>query len=230
MGTAKINSKPPRCHHLPSTPARKDEGNEVLAVEGCTKYFRSVREFSQSHSGSEELSNSLLIAHPSLLDPNFRRSVVYITAHDSEEGSHGLIINRPTDNTVADLLPMEDMGALANLPVFIGGPVGQNQLTFAVFRKQSTSDIIECKAHLEIEEARELAGKRLTSVRAFIGYAGWSKGQLEGEVGQKSWIIRPPDRDLLDVKKSGEIWPSVMRGLGPWFRLLAAAPDDPSRN
>ncbi len=199
-------------------------------MKGCTKYFNPVREFSQSHSGSSDLSNSLLIAHPSLLDPNFRRSVVYITAHDAEEGSHGIIINRPTDNTVADLLPTEDMGVLANLPVFIGGPVGQDQLTFAVFRRQSTSDIIECKAHLEIEEARELVGKRLTSVRAFIGYAGWSKGQLESELGQKSWITRAPERDMLDPKKAREIWPTIMRGLGPWFRLLAAAPDDPSRN
>jgi putative transcriptional regulator len=205
-------------------------GNEVLAVEGGTKYFRLVREFSQSHSGAPGLSNSLLIAHPSLLDPNFRRSVVYITAHDAEEGTHGIIINRPTDNTVADLLPAGDMGELADLPVFVGGPVGRDQLTFAVFRRQSTSEIIECKANLEIEEARELVGRKLTSVRAFIGYAGWSKGQLESELAQKSWIVRPPDRVMLDVKKCKELWPSIMRGLGPWGRLLAAAPDDPSRN
>lgn len=199
-------------------------------MEGGTKYFRVVREFSQSHSGASDLSNSLLIAHPSLLDPNFRRSIVYITAHSAEEGTHGIIINRPTENTVADLLPAGEMGALANLPVFVGGPVGQDQLTFAVFRRQGTSEIIECKAHLEIEEARELVGKKLASVRAFIGYAGWSKGQLESELGQKSWIVRPPGCEMLDAKNSKELWPSIMRGLGPWFRLLAAAPDDPSRN
>lgn len=195
-----------------------------------TKYFNPVREFSKSPAGLPGLSNSLLIAHPSLLDPNFRRSVVFITTHSPEEGAHGIIINRPTENTVADLLPAGEMGELADLPVYIGGPVGHDQLTFAVFRRQGAGDIIECKAHLEIDEARELVGKKLASVRAFIGYAGWSKGQLENEIAQKSWIVRPPERDVLDVKKSKELWPSIMRGLGPWFRLLAAAPDDPSRN
>lgn len=176
------------------------------------------------------LSNSLLIAHPSLLDPNFRRSIVFITAHSASEGAHGIIINRPTDNTVADLLPAGDMGELGDLPVFVGGPVGQDQLTFAVFRKQSGGDVIECKAHLEIDEARELVGKKSASVRAFIGYAGWTAGQLENELAQKSWIVRPPEREVLDPKKCKELWPSIMRGLGPWFRLLSSAPDDPSRN
>ena len=156
--------------------------------------------------------------------------MVYITTHGAEEGAHGIIINRPTENTVADLLPTAEMGELADLPVFVGGPVGHDQLTFAVFRRQSTSDLIECRPHLEIEEARELAAKKGTSVRAFIGYSGWSKGQLENELTQKSWIVRPPGIEVLDVKKCPGLWTSIMRGLGPWFRLLASAPDDPSRN
>ncbi len=189
-----------------------------------------MREFSKSLPGIPGLSNSLLIAHPSLLDPNFRRSVVYITAHSVEEGAHGIIINRPTENTVADLLPAGEMGELADLPVFVGGPVGQDQLSFAVFRQQSTSEVIECKANIGIEEARELVGKKQVSVRAFIGYSGWTGGQLENELTQKSWIVRPPGIETLDVQKSKDLWPSIMRGLGPWFRLLSAAPDDPSRN
>ena len=189
-----------------------------------------MREFSQSHSGLPGFSNSLLVAHPSLLDPNFRRSVVYITVHSVQDGAHGIIINRPTEHTVADLLPAGEMGALGSLPVFVGGPVGLDQLTFAAFRREASSGIVECKAHLEIEEAIELAGRKNVSVRAFRGYAGWSGGQLESECAQKSWIIRPPENDVFDVKKCSELWPSILRGLGPWYRLLAAAPDDPSRN
>ena len=170
------------------------------------------------------------MAHPSLLDPNFRRSVLFMTAHDDEDGAHGIIINRPTGKTVADLLPSQDMGVLAALPVFLGGPVAQDQLTFAVFRRQTSGGLIECKPHLEVEEARELAGRKSASVRAFIGYSGWSKGQLETEMKQKAWIVREPDKDALDIDKIGELWPSIMRGLGPWYRLLASAPDDPSRN
>lgn len=186
-----------------------------------------MREFSQS---SQELSGSFLVAHPSLLDPNFRRSVVFMTAHDQEEGSHGLIINRPMGNTVADLLPAGDMGSLADLPVFIGGPVASDQLSFAAFHRELASGNIVCTANLQIEEARELAADKLTSVRAFIGYSGWSRQQLETELAQKAWIIRKPDMDAMDIDQCKQLWPSIMRDLGPWFRLLASAPDDPSRN
>lgn len=158
--------------------------------------------------------------------------MVFITANDQEEGSHGIIINRPTGNTVSDVLPSEEMGVLADLPVFIGGPVAHDQLTFAAFRWHDGMEggIIECKPHLPIEEARELATLESASVRAFIGYSGWSKGQLETELAQKAWIVRKPEPEMLDVKKCEDLWPSIMRGLGPWFRLLASAPDDPSRN
>ncbi len=186
-----------------------------------------MREFTHS---SSSLAGSLLIAHPSLLDPNFRRSVIYLGSHDEADGSYGLIVNRPTENTVADLLPGQNVGLLASLPVFIGGPVQQDRLTFAAFRWQGGSDIFECKTQLGIEEAGEIASGRKATVRAFIGYAGWSKGQLETELGQKAWIVRAAERDVLDAKKSGVLWREIMRGLGPWFRLLADAPDDPSLN
>ena len=186
-----------------------------------------MREFSQS---SSELAGSFLVAHPSLIDPNFRRSVVFMTTHDPEEGSHGLIINRPTGNTVADLLPAGEMGSLAGLPVFIGGPVAADQLSFAGFRWEIATGNVVCEANLQVEEARELAADKLTSVRAFIGYSGWSKQQLETELAQKAWIIRKPDMDALEIDQCKQLWPSIMRELGPWFRLLASAPDDPSRN
>ena len=75
---------------------------------------------------------------------------------------------------------------------------------------------MECKPHLEIEEARELAEKKQASVRAFIGYSGWSKGQLKSELAQKAWIVRKPDMDALEIDRCKDLWPSIMlRGLGP---------------
>ena len=64
----------------------------------------------------------------------------------------------------------------------------------------------------------------------YLGYAGWSKGQLEAELEQKAWLVQKPDEDILDIEKCLELWPTIMRDQGPWFRLLAAAPDDPSLN
>ena len=65
-------------------------------------------------------------------------------------------------------------------------------------------------------------------VRAFLGYAGWSKGQLEAELEQKAWLVQKPDEEILDIERCMDLWPTIMREQGPWFRLLAAAPDDPS--
>ena len=87
----------------------------------------------ESGKSSLGLAGSILIAHPSLLDPNFRRTILFITASDSGEGSFGFVINRPTGKTVEDFLPDEGLGALEKVPVFVGGPVAQDQLTFASF-------------------------------------------------------------------------------------------------
>ena len=170
----------------------------------------------------------MLIAHPNLLDPNFRRGVLVISTSDPHEGSFGLIVNRATEKTVGELLPEHELGPLGELPVFVGGPVGRDQLTFAAFRWED--DVLRIRTHLMLDEARELAGAGEATVRAFLGYSGWSKGQLEAEVEQKAWLVQKPDQDILDVEKCLELWPTIMREQGPWFRLLAAAPDDPSLN
>jgi putative transcriptional regulator len=184
-----------------------------------------VREFGSTSLG---LAGSLLIAHPNLLDPNFRRTVLYIAANDAKDGSIGLILNRATGKTVSEFLSEGEVGLLSRIPVFVGGPVGRNQLTFAAFRQND--DSVTCQTHLDISDARELAEVEPGSVRAFIGYAGWSQGQLESELAQKAWLVQRPDEDVLDMEKCQKLWQTIMREQGPWFRLLAAAPDDPSKN
>ncbi len=79
------------------------------------------------------LAGSLLVAHPNMLDPNFRRAVLFISAHDPEDGAIGVIINRPLDKSVADLVSETPPQNLADVPVFFGGPVGNNQLMLAAF-------------------------------------------------------------------------------------------------
>lgn len=170
----------------------------------------------------------MLIAHPNLLDPNFRRTVLLLSAHDPQEGSFGLVVNRATEKNVREFLPGKELGALADVPVFFGGPVGREQLTFAAFEWEEDSLIV--RTHLTIEESRAIAEAGFDALRAFVGYAGWARGQLEAELMQKAWLVQKPDRDLLDVEKCAALWPTIMREQGPWFHLLAAAPDDPSRN
>src|SRR3954466_3228786 len=95
----------------------------------CPAFLTSgVREFGSS---SISLAGSLLVAHPSLLDPNFRKAVLLISTNDAEEGSFGLTLNRPSGRLVRELLAGKDLGPLGGVPVFLGGPVATDQLVFA---------------------------------------------------------------------------------------------------
>lgn len=186
-----------------------------------------MREFASS---SISFAGHLLIAHPTLLDPNFRKSVLFISAHDPQEGSFGLMLNRPAGRNVSELLPDKDLGALGRVPVFLGGPVGTDQLVFASFRWHAETERFECQHHLVIAEAAEIVHDETVIVRAFVGYAGWSKGQLEGELAQRSWLVGKAGFDVLDPDRCPTLWREITSTYGPWFRLLAEAPDDPQRN
>ncbi len=186
-----------------------------------------MREFASS---SISLAGSLLIAHPALLDPNFRKSVLFISANDPQDGSFGLMLNRPAGRTVAEILPGKELGALGRVPVFFGGPVAKDQLVFASFRWHAETDRLECQHHLVIDEAEQILHDETVVVRAFVGYAGWSKGQLEGELAHRSWLVSKAPRDVLDLERCPTLWREITSSHGPWFQLLAEAPDDPQRN
>src|SRR6187399_222090 len=129
------------------------------------------------------LAGSLLVAHPNMLDPNFRRSVLFISAHDATDGAMGVILNRPLDKHVADLVGDAPPEGLADVPVFLGGPVGKNQLMFAAFEWEDANGL-HLNHNVNVDEAHDLVDEDPTSIRAFVGYAGWSAGQLEAEMKQ----------------------------------------------
>jgi putative transcriptional regulator len=183
--------------------------------------------------GSEKplnLAGSLLVAHPNMLDPNFRRTVLLITAHDPDDGAVGIIINRPLDKNVADLVTEKPPQNLADVPVFFGGPVGNNQLMLAAFEWHKAEGL-KLNQHVlhTLETIPDGVGKA-PAVCAFLGYAGWSAGQLEAEMKQKAWIVQKPSRAALKSERLSRLWFDIMNKLGPWYRMLAAAPDDPSLN
>ncbi len=177
----------------------------------------------------QNLAGSLLIAHPSMLDPNFRRAVLFISAHDPRDGAMGVILNRPLDKHVSELVGDPPPDGLADVPVFLGGPVGKNQLMFAAFEWEDANGL-RLNHNVNVDEAHERVDEDPASIRAFVGYAGWSAGQLEAEVKQQAWILQKPTRAALTPEHLPKLWFEIMRGLGPWYKLLAAAPDDPSLN
>jgi putative transcriptional regulator len=174
-------------------------------------------------------AGSLLVAHPHMLDPNFRRTVLFISAHDPGDGAVGVIINRPLDKHVADLVNEEAPAGLAAVPVFSGGPVGKNQLMFAAFEWEQ-GDALKLNHNVDLDEASERVEQDPGSLCAFVGYAGWGAGQLEAEMKEKAWLLQKPSRSTLTPDRLPNLWFDIMRTLGPWYKLLAAAPDDPSLN
>ena len=179
-------------------------------------------------ASSRSLAGSLLVAHPSMLDPNFRRTVLFISEHDPNEGALGMIINRPLDRQVADLVTDTPPPGLAGVPVFLGGPVGKNQLMFAAFEWKKGHGF-KLSHNVVLGHGSTAAGEK-NLICAFVGYAGWGAGQLESEVKQKAWLLQKANPSLLKFDRLPNLWFDIMASLGPWYKMLAAAPDDPSVN
>lgn len=174
------------------------------------------------------LRGSLLLADPSLQDETFRRTVLLLTEHRHDEGAHGYVLNRPFGKNAGQLLGSAEFKPLAQVPVFLGGPVSQEQLTFAALSWHD-SEGLRWTTHLTREDAihRMETGEH---VRAFIGYSGWSSGQLENELKRRSWIISRPDASLLTSDPGAGLWKEILCGMGPYYQLLAGMPDDPGLN
>lgn len=175
------------------------------------------------------LKGSLILADPSLRDPNFFRSVLVLTDHRHDQGAHGYILNRPLGKKVGDVLSTDEFARLREIPIFVGGPVSQEHLTFAAFRWKPASNQLLCATHLSTPEAQERLDQGET-IRAFIGYSGWGEGQLESELRQKAWITRKPNARVLQARKIDYMWAELLSSMGPWYQLLAGTPDNPALN
>src|SRR5881227_4401092 len=149
---------------------------------------------------SRNFAGSLLVAHPNMADPNFRRTVLFVSEHEPNEGALGVIINRPLDRPVTELVSDTPPAGLADVPVFLGGPVGKNQLMFAVFEWKK-GDGVMLSHNVALTQPSAAPGKKdLVTICAFVGYAGWGAGQLESEVRQKAWLLQKANRSLLKLR------------------------------
>jgi putative transcriptional regulator len=179
----------------------------------------------------DELAGKLLIAGPSLLDPNFRRTVVLLGHHD-EEGAVGVVLNRETEVEVARAVP-----PLAGLVepgerLFIGGPVqSQAAVVVADFEHPEHADVVafDSIGFLPEETDAEAIGG-LRRARVFAGYAGWGAGQLDAELEEGSWIVEPALAADVFTDDPEALWSAVLRRKGPAYRLLSSMPFDPSMN
>jgi len=175
----------------------------------------------------KSLAGSLLLAHPALKDASFRRTVILMSAHD-KEGAMGVVLNRPMGRRLGELNGDFSLGPLASVAVFHGGPVQTEQLILAAWQTQDEG--FKLYFGIEPEKAAQLATEEGMHLRAFLGYSGWTGGQLEGELKQKTWVVAPVPGDLMRHRQDDALWRAVLGGVGDEWRLLADEPDDTSRN
>lgn len=177
------------------------------------------------------LQGQLLVASPSLLDPNFRRTVVLVTEHNAE-GAAGLVLNRPSEAVVVEAVPQLEPLADDGEHVWVGGPVEQNAvLVLGEFLDPDDAAVplfgsLGFPALDEPDDVVPLTTRR----RIFAGYAGWGSGQLEDELAREDWILEPASNDDAFTEAPDELWADVLRRKGGIYELVARMPEDPSVN
>ena len=171
------------------------------------------------------LAGSLLLAHPGMHDPNFRRTVVLLSAH-SDDGAMGLVMNRPLRKHLADLNAEFAASPLAAIPVYQGGPVQTEQLLLAAWQPDPLGGGFKLYFGIDLDKAKALQEESGVHLRAFLGYSGWTKGQLENELRQHTWVVSPVNAELLEREDGQGLWRTILGKLSPEWKLLAGEPDE----
>lgn len=192
---------------------------------------------------------TLLIAGPGMYDPNFRQSVILLCEHN-DRGSMGLVINRPTELVLTEAVHQLS-GAERDDVIYSGGPVQPDHLLILIragWEPPSShhvfsdvylgTDLATLRSLVSGDEPSETStekgsGSGLFSdaaFRGYAGYAGWSPGQLDGELATESWIVVLGDSKWIFDADPKVVWPELMRSLGPKHAVYATMPRDPHLN
>jgi putative transcriptional regulator len=185
-------------------------------------------------------AGELLVATPLLGDPNFRRTVVLVVEHEPGEGTLGVVLNRPTEVSVGQVLePWTDL-ATGPPVVFTGGPVAP---TSALALALATGDAeplgwrgldgppgMSRIGLVDLEAPPQVIAAEIISLRVFAGYAGWGSGQLQAEIDEGAWYVLPGEPADPFMADPARLWQAVLRRQGGELALVATYPDDPRLN
>lgn len=175
----------------------------------------------------------MLIANPFLKDPHFLRSVIFLCEH-KPEGSFGFMVNKLFHQPLNELIP--DTFTLP-LDVYFGGPVQMDTIHFL----HQYPDLIE--GSVKVRQGIYWGGNFEQTVvllntgqidkrriKFFLGYSGWSAGQLVNELKEESWIVSKSKKGLLFASKQDDLWSRSLKSMGKDFAVMANYPIDPSLN
>lgn len=179
----------------------------------------------------QSLQGQFLLAMPSMGDPRFLRSVVYMVAHDSE-GAMGFIINKRAEGlSLGDIL--KDMPetvaktGLVNLPVYVGGPV-QNDRGFVLHTSdyEKTHNTLSQELPIALTQSADVLvdaahGRGPEKMRLFLGYAGWGPGQIEGELQDNAWLVCDANIAEIFTSQSVDLYEKCVAAMGIDLALLS---------
>jgi putative transcriptional regulator len=182
----------------------------------------------------------LLVATPQLLDPNFARSVILLLQSDDEDGALGLVLNRPTDTDLGEVLDTWHEHAAPPGLVFTGGPVQPNA-AICLGRGRPGAPAVASYSVLEgspgtafgtvdLDAEPSDVLSAVSEVRVFAGYAGWGPGQLEAEVDEGSWWVLDALPSDAFARSPERLWADVLRRQGAPIAFAASFPADPTLN
>jgi putative transcriptional regulator len=189
-------------------------------------------------TGAQVTVGDLLVATPMLLDPNFERSVVLVLDAD-DDGALGVVLNRPSQVPVEEILP--DWGALAGSPdvLFQGGPVSTDS-ALAVGAASTSREpegepvgfrrLYDGVGIVDLDTPTAIVGPALTNLRIFAGYAGWGREQLADEISEGSWYVVPSQPGDLFAGDPRGLWTRVLRRQPGELAWVSTRPHDPTMN
>lgn len=192
--------------------------------------------FKIKHNNQQPTQGSLLISEPFLQDIYFQRSVVLLVQHDAE-GSMGFVLNKKTDYTLNSFFP--ELNDVDDIPLYLGGPVSSNRLFFIHSLGESlVPQTISLNNGLcfdgEFGSIKEyiLKGNQVEGkIKFFLGYSGWTKGQLGTEISSNSWLVSKENQTKFMLLAEGEaFWKSSLELLGKKYETWARFPKDPYLN
>lgn len=176
----------------------------------------------------------MILSEPFLEDENFRRTVVLICEHHPENGTVGLILNKKIKLRLNELV--ENFPDI-NGKVYFGGPVSTDTLMFLHSLGDELEGTIRLSEHLywggNFEQLKGMIkqGKAgINDVHFFLGYSGWSVGQLEDELKENSWIVTKASYKYVFQTSPDELWKSVMKNMGGVYQTMSGYPENPALN
>ena len=182
-------------------------------------------------------AGTLLLASTDLLEPTFRRSVIYIVEHN-DGGTLGVVLNRPSETAVYNVLPQWTDLVAKPKTMFVGGPVKRDAaLCLGTLRIGVDPDALPGMRHVagrivmvDLDTDPESIAESVEGVRVFAGYSGWTIGQLDSEIERDDWIVLSALPSDVLVEPRVDLWSQVLRRQPMPLPLLATHPIDLGRN